>query len=221
MEKLRGNYRRYRFQSLAAVEAGERGESDPFQQGYDDGFAQGQERGLEQGLEDGRAQGETRGYEQGYQKGYQEGREAGEQTFTSAMEPLQRLQQEFEALRQQELSEHTEHLCSLVEQVARRVIHAELSLNPDQMQKLVEDALSRMDTRKGDITVFLSGTDYHNLAKTGTNRIGGYPIQVDDSLTSGDCRLESDQQQQTIRAEERLQHCVGKVREELQEDQGG
>lgn len=220
MEKLKGNYRRYRFQSLAAVEASERGENDPFQQGYDAGFAHGQERGLEQGLEDGRAQGETRGYEQGYQKGYQEGREAGEQVFTQALEPLQRLQRELETLRQQELSEHTEHLCSLVEQVARRVIRAELSLNPDQMQKLVEDALSRMDTRKGDITVFLSATDYQNLARTGINRIGGYPIQVDEALASGDCRLESDQQQQSIQAEERLQHCVTKVREELEDPNG-
>lgn len=218
MEKLRGNYRRYRFQSLAAIEAGERGETDPFQKGYDEGFAQGLERGLAQGLEDGRAQGEPRGYEEGYRKGYQEGREAGEQTFVRALEPVQRVQQALETLRQQELSEQAEHICSLVEQVARRAIHAELSLNPEQIQKLVEDALSRMDTRKGDITIFLSGADYQNLAKTGINRIGGYPIQVDDTLASGDCRLESEQQQQTIHAEERLQKCVAKVREELQEE---
>lgn len=217
MEKLRGNYRRYRFQSLAAIEAGERGETDPFQKGYDEGFAQGMERGLEQGLEDGRAQGEPRGYEQGYRKGYEEGRQAGEQTFMRALEPVQRIGEALENLRRQELNEQAEHICSLVEQVARRVIHAELSLNPGQIQKLVEDALSRMDTRKGDITIFLSPADYQNLAKAGINRIGGYPVQVDDALANGDCRLESEQQQQSIHAEERLQQCVAKVREELQE----
>lgn len=219
MEKLRGNYRRHRFRSLAALEAGERGETDPFQQGYEEGFAQGQERGLEQGLADGHAQGEPRGYESGFQKGYQEGRETGELEFTNALEPLKRIQAELDNLRQQDLAEHTEHLCSLVEQVARRVIHAELSLNPDQMERLVEDALSRMDTRKGDITVFLSETDFQNLAKTGTNKINGYPLQIDDSLSPGDCRLESDHQQQTVRSEERLQNCVAKVREELEEGQ--
>ena len=45
MDKLRGNYRRHRFRSLAALEASDRGEPDPFQQGYDEGFRQGQERG--------------------------------------------------------------------------------------------------------------------------------------------------------------------------------
>lgn len=219
MEKLRGNYRRFRFQSLTALEAGDRGEQDPFQQGYDEGFRQGQERGLEQGLADGHSQGEARGYEAGFQQGLAKGEEAGRDAFTSAMSPLQALQRSLEDLRQQELSEHTDHLCQLVEQVARRVIHAELSLNPDQMLKLVEEALTRMDTRKGDVSVFLSPEDYQRLAKTGTNRIGDYPIQPDDTLNVGDCRLESDQQQQTIHSEERLQGCVDKVREQLTEDQ--
>ncbi|UDL05539.1 FliH/SctL family protein [Marinobacter sp. CA1] len=218
MDKLRGNYRRHRFRSLAALEASDRGEQDPFQQGYDEGFRQGQERGLEQGLADGRSQGEAQGYEAGYQQGLGKGEDAGRHTFNAALAPLQSIQGKLEELRQQELREHTEQLCQLVEQVARRVVHAELSLNPGQMLKLVEEALTRMDTRKGDVTVYLSPDDYQRLARTGTNHIGDYPVQPDDALAIGDCRLESDQQQQTIRSEERLQGCVDKVREELTQE---
>jgi flagellar assembly protein FliH len=219
MEKLKGNYRRHRFLSLAAVEAGERGELDPFQQGYEEGLRQGQERGLEQGLDDGRRQGEAQGYEIGYKNGLAQGQAAGQEAFAAAMAPLAHIQRALEELRRQDLHEHTEHLCALVEQVARRVIHAELSLNPHQLQKLVEDALSRMDTRKDDLTIFVSTDDYQRLAKTGTNRIGGFPVQADNTLAIGDCRLESEHQQQTVSSEERLQNCVTKVREELTEDQ--
>lgn len=217
MRKLTGNYRRHRFQSLAALEAGARGEQDPFQQGYEEGLRLGQEHGLEQGLEDGRLQGQTQGYEEGYKQGFSQGETVGKEVFKAAMEPLEKIQQAVESLRQQELSENTQHLCTLVEQVARRVIHAELSLNPDQLRKLVEDAIARMDTRKDDVIIFVSPDDYQRLAKTGTNRIGGYPIKADESLAIGDCRLESEQQQQTISSEERLLNCVDKVREELSE----
>ena len=160
-------------------------------------------------------QGEAQGYETGYQKGLLEGEALGQQAFNQAMAPLQAIGRALEELRQQNLADHTEHLCGLVEQVARRVIHAELSLNPDQLRKLVEDALSRMDTRKGEVTVFLSPDDFARLAEIGTDRIGGCPLQADESLSIGDCRLESDQQQQTVRSEERLAACVNKVREEL------
>ncbi len=215
MTNLTGSYRRHRFQSLSAIEAQARGEQDPFQLGYEEGLRQGQERGFQQGLEDGRVQGEAQGYETGYQKGLLEGEALGQQAFNQAMAPLQAIGRALEELRQQNLADHTEHLCGLVEQVARRVIHAELSLNPDQLRKLVEDALSRMDTRKGEVTVFLSPDDCARLAEIGTDRIGGCPLQADESLSIGDCRLESDQQQQTVRSEERLAACVNKVREEL------
>jgi flagellar assembly protein FliH len=215
MEKLKGHYRRHRFNSLAALEAADRGEQDPLQQGYDTGFSQGQERGLEQGLEEGRAQGEAAGYQAGYQAGLAQGEAAGRQAFLAAMEPLAQIQQQMEELHQEALNEHTDHLCALVEQVARRVIHAELSLNPDQLKTLVEEALGRMDTRKGDVTIFVSPDDYQRLTQTGTNSIAGYPIQADATLAVGDCRLESEQQQQTVSSEERLQGCVSKVREEL------
>ena len=178
MTNLTGSYRRHRFQSLSAIEAQARGEQDPFQLGYEEGLRQGQERGFQQGLEDGRVQGEAQGYETGYQKGLLEGQALGQQAFNQAMAPLQAIGRALEELRQQNLADHTEHLCGLVEQVARRVIHAELSLNPDQLRKLVEDALSRMDTRKGEVTVFLSPDDCARLAEIGTDRIGGCPLQA-------------------------------------------
>lgn len=217
MEKLTGNYRRYRFQSLSSLNARERGEQDPFQQGYEEGFRQGEERGFEQGLTDGQRQGQARGYEAGFQEGQAKGQAAGQADFEAAIAPLATVQHALEELRQRELSEHTENLCMLVEQVARRVIHAELTLNPNQLQKLIEEAISRLDTTREPVTIYLSPEDHQRLAKIGTNSIGDYPLKVDESLSLGDCRLESDSQHLTVKSEERLAQCIDKVREELKQ----
>jgi len=215
MEKLKGNYRRFRFQSLSTLNARERGEQDPFQKGYEEGFRQGEERGFEQGLTDGQSQGQARGYEAGFQEGLAKGQAAGQAEFTAAMAPLAALQQALEELRRRELNEQTETLCLLVEQVARRVIHAELTLNFEQLVKLIEEAIGRLDPSQEPVTVYLSPEDHQRLAKIGTNMIGDYPLRVDESLSLGDCRLESASQHLTVKSEERLAQCVEKVREEL------
>lgn len=217
MEKLTGNYRRYRFQSLGSLEAKARGLQDPFQQGYEEGFRQGEERGLQQGLADGLDQGRAQGYEAGFREGEAKGFAAGRADFDAAMAPLSTLHHALEELRHRELRSQIEVLCHLVEQVARRVIHAELTLNPGQLQTLVEEAINRLDTTREPVTIYLSPDDHQRLAKAGTNSIGDYPLKVDPSLGIGDCRLESESQQLTIRSEERLAHCMAKVREELEQ----
>lgn len=217
MEKLTGSYRRFRFQSLSTLNAKERGEQDPFQQGYEEGFRQGEERGFEQGLNDGQSQGQVRGYELGFLEGQAKGLEAGRGEFEAAMAPLAAAQQALEELRRRELSEQTDSICMLVEQVARRVIHAELTLNPNQLLKLVEEAIGRLDSPREPVTVYLSAEDHQRLAKIGTNMIGDYPLRVDEALSLGDCRLESESQHLIVKSEERLAQCVEKVREELKQ----
>lgn len=218
MEKLLGNYRRHRFMSLSSLEAQERGETDPFQQGYDDGFVQGQEKGLQQGLEDGRQQGHQQGFHTGFNEGKQQGELGGRKHFEAAMEPLSVIQQALEECRQQQLADNTESLCALVEQVARRVIHAELTLNPNQILVLVKEALTQFDVTKGPVQIFLSADDHHRLAKVGINSCGDYPLRIDEHLGIGDCRLESDQQQLMLNSEQRLGKCMEQVRKDLADD---
>jgi flagellar assembly protein FliH len=218
MEKLTGNYRRHRFHPLNILEAQERGKQDPYQQRYEEGFRQGEERGFEQGLVDGHSQGKAQGYEAGFREGEIKGMQAGRQDFDAVLAPLESIQKALEELHQRELGEHTNNLCMLVEQVARRVIHAELSLNPTQLTKLVEDAIGRLHPTREPIAVYLSPDDHQRLATIGTTKIGDYPILTDESLSIGDCRLESESQHLTVRSEERLTNCIEKVREELEQE---
>ncbi|EKE73967.1 FliH/SctL family protein [Gallaecimonas xiamenensis] len=219
MDKIKGNYRRHRFIALSSLHARDSGEPDPFQQGYDDGFVQGQEKGLHQGLEDGRRQGQQQGFENGFREGKGQGETAGRADFEQALAPLVSVQHALEQARQQQLADNTDSLCALVEQVARRVIHAELSLNPSQILTLVQEAVGRLDSTKGPIKIFLSSDDHQRLGKVGINQCGDYPLLADGELGTGDCRLESDQQQLLIRSEERLQNCMAQVRDELENEQ--
>jgi flagellar assembly protein FliH len=217
MNKLKGNYRSYRFNSLANLEAKESGEPNAFHNGYEDGFNEGVEKGLSQGLSEGRAQGLASGTEDGRKEGVAKGEEEGRELFIPAMKTLEAIQRELDESRKRSLSEYTDNICLLVEQVARRVIHAELTLNSGQMLKLIEDALSQMDSTKGEMTVYVSKDDHDRLSRTGTSKVGSYMILADPELSIGDCRVESDEQQMTVNSEERLKSCVENVRKEISE----
>ncbi len=191
---------------------------DPFQQGYDDGFIQGQEKGLAQGLIDGRQQGHEQGMQAGYSEGLKAGEASGKADFIDAIDPAQAMQKALEEARNQQLKDNTDSLCELVEQVARRVIHAELTLNPKQILGLVNEAVGRMDSSQGPLKIFLSSEDHQRLAKVGVNHCGAYPLLIDNSLGTGDCRLESKNQQLEVKTEERLETCMEQVRQELEAD---
>lgn len=217
MNKLKGNYRSYRFSSLGTLEAKESGEPNPYHNGYEDGFNEGIDKGLKQGLSEGRAQGYEGGYSEGIKQGRIRGEEEGRELFAPAMKSLEALQRELELARSRTLGEYTDNICALVEQVARRVIHAELTLNSGQMLQLIKDALSNMDTTKGHMKIYVSQDDFERLAKTGTSKIGDSPLIADADLSIGDCRIESEDQQMTVRSEERLEACVENVRKEISE----
>lgn len=217
MQQLKGNYRSYRFPSLATIDARETGQPNPHQSGHDEGYKEGHDKGFEQGLAEGHHQGEKDGLEKGRQAGYSQGYDEGKALFDKAMESLRTVEKEVEELRTRSLAEYTDQICALVEKVARQALQAELTLSPHQVLKMAEDAIGRMDTAKGDLTVYLSDDDYKRLQDAGVNAVGDYPIKADNNLSIGDCRLESEEQQLTIKSDERIEKQVEKVREELTE----
>lgn len=219
MRMLDGSYRKYRFSSIALLEAKESEEPSSFHHGYDDGYREGSEKGLNQGLQEGREQGEAQGYKEGYQKGQSKGEAEGLAQVEPLMKTLQNVQKELEAARDRSLSEYTDNICKLVEQVARRVIHAELTFDSNQMVRLIEDAIKRTNLDNGPMTIFVSKDDAKRLKEAGTTEIGGYAIQEDENLDIGDCRLETEEQQVTVKSEERLQNCMDKVKEDLSSEE--
>jgi len=215
MRKLDGHYRAFRFSSLALIESKDSDEPSSFHHGYDDGYKEGVDKGFSQGLSEGKSQGETVGYEEGLKKGTSEGEAKGREEFQPVIESVTAIQKELQAAKEKQLGEYTDNICKLVEQVARRVIHAELTFDSNQMVKLIEDAIKRMDADDGPMTIYVSKDDANRLHEAGTNKIGDYPIKADESLSIGDCRLETEEQQVTVKSEERLNACMETVKEDI------
>lgn len=208
---------RYRFPSLADLEQGIAAPEVPefdqgYQQGLERGYQDGRQQGFEQGLEGGRAQGLEQGRQQGLQQGRQEARFLCEQ----ALAPLENVQRQLEALARSRLAEQKDLLAELVGQVARRVIHAELTLNPQQVLGLVEEALRGLAGETEQLRIFLNPDDCQRLAGFDITSCRDWPLEPDPALASGDCRLETSQAVVESLVNERLRDCVGAVRSSLE-----
>lgn len=212
---------RYRFpplQSLldaTAAAAATVDSGDAFQQGYQEGFQLGQERGYEEGLQGGIEQGRQQGLREGFTRGQTEGEAQGRAAFEAAMAPLARLGEEMERVRLQQLVEHTDSVCALVAEVARRVIHAELTLNPRQILALVEEAMQRLEPTPAQLSIYLSDQDAERLAKIGVRELAGHRLLVDAELGLGDCRIETETAELAVTTEQRLEQYIDSFKNEF------
>ena len=208
---------RYRFPTLADLEQGvvtaQVAEFDQgYEQGLERGYQDGQQQGFEQGLEEGRRQGLEHGRQQGLQQGRQDARFLCEQ----ALAPLEQVQRQLEGLARSRLAEQHDLLAELVGQVARRVIHAELTLNPQQVLGLVEESLRGLGGETEELHIYLNPDDCQRLANFGVTHCQEWPLEADPNLASGDCRLETRQAVVESLVGERLTECVDTVRSSLE-----
>ncbi|MDX9873920.1 MAG: FliH/SctL family protein [Spongiibacteraceae bacterium] len=214
-----GVVHRYRFPPLQKSPApvgelsapgAEAGLAAEHHQGYQDGFRSGQERGYEEGFREGMARGTEQGYVEGLEAGRRQGEEQGRQVFAAAFAPAEALVAALEQTRRQRLAEQTDTICDLVTQIARRVIHAELSLQPQQILALVEEALRRLDADAEEerLSIYLNSEDLRNLAKVGVKTLHGHRLLADSDLATGDCRIVSSEAEMVLRTEQRLTQYV-------------
>lgn len=214
---------RYRFPSLADLEQGIAGSATPepaFDQGYEQGlergYQDGQQQGFAHGVEDGTRQGLEQGRQQGLQQGLQQGRQEALVLCEQALAPLEQVHSRLESLARSRLNEQKDLLAELVGQVARRVIHAELTLNPQQVLGLVEESLRGLAGETEQLHIYLNPDDCERLARFGITTCQDWPLEADPALATGDCRLETRLAVVESLVGERLKECVGAVRASLE-----
>lgn len=221
MDKLKGPYRKFRFPAfmtpVTASEASSSGaDGAEFEKGYQEGLEEGREKGFGEGYQEGLIQGRDEGQKQGFDHGFQDGQISGKASFEEAISSLSGVADAFAQVKNQKASDHIDQLCILVEQVAKKVIRAELTLNSDQILKLVSEALDQMDTTKDDSAiVYLSSDDADRLKKQGVSDIQGYAYKADPSLGIGQCRIQTDSQEMNVSTDDRLDNCMDSVKETL------
>lgn len=214
-----GATRLYRFPALG--QSGEEAQSQQeefeygYQQGLEQGQAEGYQSGYQQGLTSGLIEGEAKGLQQGQVRGLAQGLAEGRASFDQAMVPFAKLQQQWESLTQARMLEQKELIAQLVAQVAKRVIQAEFTLNPQQVLQQVEQAMASLPSESEDLVIYLSEGDRQRLAEQGVTRCEKWPLQVDGALGIGDARIETRAAVIEINTKERLDRCVDQINQTL------
>ncbi|MGL5949678.1 MAG: FliH/SctL family protein [Aeromonas sp.] len=188
-----------------------------YQQGLDQGHEEGHQAGYQHGADRGFAEGEAKGVSQGMTKGYADGLVQGRAAFEQALIPFASLQRQWESLSRERMAQQKELISQLVAQVAKRVIQAEYTLNPQQVLTQVEKAMGSLSQAPENLVIYLNQADKQRLAEQGVNECQGWPLQVDAALGVGDARLETEAMVIDVNPNARLETCLEQVESSLEQ----
>lgn len=151
----------------------------------EEGFAEGRS----EGLENGHTEGYNKGFDAGNKKAYQETRtklEAERAKLAAIAEelllPMQLQQSDLETV-----------LVDLVLNLTKKVLHSEINTDPALLFNVITQAVGELPVGAKNIKVFLNQEDSELMAGLAEDRadIGKWPIEIDNALASGGCRIES------------------------------
>jgi len=178
--------------------------SDGFQQGIEKGY----QEGLQQGHDAGHGQGLQLGREEGLRLGREEGRRHGQAAFEEAARPLDALYAQLQLHAAEQERKRRQELLELVGKVARQVIRCELTLHPDQLLTLAEEALAGMPGEQGEVKVLLNPDEYARLRDLAPERAATWRLVADERLALGECRVVTAQAEADIGCQQRLDSCL-------------
>lgn len=131
-----------------------------------------------------------------YERGVEEGRNAGRQQAAAelapVMERLTRSIAELSVLRTRIRSDAEADLLRLAIEVSRRVLHRELTLDPESIQGLIRVALEKLESR--ELRRVRVHADQEQVVRACLTRFGAsasLQVQVDPSLQPGDVLFET------------------------------
>ncbi|MCS6096708.1 flagellar assembly protein FliH [Shewanella baltica] len=220
--------RRYRFPALHdAVESNSDAGGDfqsyqqAFDEGYDEGVIQGKSAGYEAGLEEGRIAGHAAGFHQGKLDGQSAGRSSIDEQLNSLLVPLGALRELLEDGHAKQVREQQNLILDLVRRVSQQVIRCELTLQPQQILKLVEETLSALPDDQADVKIHLEPSAVVKLKELSEDKIRGWNLIADSSISAGSCRIVSDKSDADASVETRLDACMKQVEIKLNEAEIG
>jgi flagellar assembly protein FliH len=135
---------------------------------------------------------EREAFTKGYAQGERAGLEAGGKRAEAMLRRVAQTLEELGGLRQSLVQETEREMVQLALTLARRVVHRELTLDPELAAALAHVALERLGTT-APATIRLNPEDYTIVAQDAA-RWGGAPVTVipDPSIPRGGCLVESE-----------------------------
>jgi flagellar assembly protein FliH len=135
---------------------------------------------------------EREAFTKGYAQGERAGLEAGGKRAEAMLRRVAQTLEELAGLRQTLIHETERQMVQLSLTLARRVVHREVSLDPELAAALAHVALEKLGTTT-PATIRLNPEDYTIVAQDG-ERWGGVAVTVvpDPGIARGGCLVESD-----------------------------
>lgn len=216
--------RRYRFPTLheavdSSINAGSDFQSyqQAFDEGYDEGVLEGKSAGYQAGIEEGRIAGHAAGFHQGKLDGQSAGKTSIDEQLNSLIVPLGALRELLEEGHTKQVREQQSLILDLVRRVSQQVIRCELTLQPQQILKLVEETLSALPDDQKDVKIHLEPSAVVKLKELSEDKIRGWNLIADSSISAGSCRIVSDKSDADASIETRLDACMTMVETKLNE----
>ena len=166
----------------------------------------------EEGLEQGREVGRAEGYDAGFL--------SGESDVKAALTRLSQITRTLlEPIPQQDL-ELEQTLLHMVEQICKRVLHRELSIDSSAVTRVVQEALDCIHPGNQRLRIHLNKQDL-DLVLGYLQQSGeweeGWRVLAHPTITPGGCIIETDTSMVDARAERRLASVLQQVYEQRQQ----
>jgi len=168
-----------------------------------EGFQQGLKEGTEQGIREGNKVGEKTGEQRAYGEARKEIESLQNRLrsiATALFDPMQNKNNELENT-----------VVDIALNLTQSLLRAEISTNPYLLVDIVKQCLSVLPTNFENVRVYLNQNDVELLEKLKSPQAEKWQLNVDENLTTGGCRVETDQSEVDYSVEERLAGYLEKV----------
>ncbi|GIU50834.1 flagellar assembly protein FliH [Shewanella sairae] len=185
-----------------------------------EGFAEGQEKGFSEGIEKGRLEGLEQGHSEGFTQGQQQGYEEGLKAATDMTRRFEELLNQFETPLAILDVEIEKELLSTAMTLAKTVIGHELKTSPEHVLAALRQGIDSLPIKEQSVNVRLHPndealiTELYSQAQLERNR---WTIEVDPSLSPGDCIINSGRSHIDMTVETRMQHVFSELEKHQQD----
>jgi len=139
------------------------------------------------------------GYEEGFDKGYYEGLEKGKaevsNKYKELIETLKNILESAKLEKQKLISGAEEDIVNLSVEIARKIIHQEISTNKEKILEIVREAIKKIEDKE-KIIIYANPEDLELIRSHRENfkqiiDTDELHIMPDELLKSGECKVES------------------------------
>ncbi|MGB6137859.1 MAG: flagellar assembly protein FliH [Shewanella sp.] len=185
-----------------------------------EGFEQGKQDGYQQGLEQGRLEGLEQGHSEGFAQGEQQGLEAGQIQVNQLLEQLSQLISQFEQPLAVLDAEIEAELLAMTISLAKSVVGHELKTHPEHILSALRQGVDALPLKDQLVKLRLNQHDADLVSHSYSSeqlQKNQWQIDIDPTLSNGDCVIESVRSSVDLRVEQRIEQVFTELA--LQADQ--